>query len=175
MKFRWKGFFLFLIAGVLLAALVSVHLSRNNPEQRYADTYTALMVRYRDRMNELTSRPMPSDSMSKDQQRTALAQQVDDIARANIEFAAKLNLLKPPAAFQQAHMATLSLYNVVAEGNHQWAETIRHSNREEREHVLQAAEANEAQALTRLQQALKQAGGESQKLQDLITEMNTKK
>jgi len=141
------------------------------PALDYPHAYKALMVRYRDKMQELAARPLPPKSLPLQQRRTAAAQQAKDIADANADYARQLHLLKPPAEFAETHAASEAMLKVAADDNYQWAEAILHSDRATRARLLKEEEANELKAAQRLQKALKQAGGGAKPLDSLVNEL----
>jgi hypothetical protein len=137
----------------------------------YPDAYKTLMMEYKGRMMELTSRPPPPASTPKEQKRTTIAQQVEEMADTHAEFANKLRALKPPPEFVGVHDATVAVFEAGDGPNRRWAEAIRTGNREARDRTMEEAETAQAQALIRLNQALEQAGGSSEKLRALAVEL----
>ena len=137
-------------------------MNSSSAAQDYPNAYKALMVSYREKIGELTARPLPPRSLPKDKKRAALAQQVDDVADADREFVNKLGALHPPPAFQETHRSTRSLFVVSADDTHRWAEAIRHGDRAARVRAEHQLDVDSLASLTRMQSALKDAGGLAQ-------------
>jgi hypothetical protein len=132
------------------------------------------MVRYRDQMTLLTSRPLPPKSLSDRQKRTAIAQQVKDVANAYAGCARELHRLTPPAEFAETHAASENFFTVMADDNYRWAEAILHGNRATRARLEKEANAKELKAAQHLQTAMNRAGVKAKEMDALISELQQK-
>ena len=139
----------------------------------YANAYKALMISYRARIGELTSRPLPPRSLPPEKKRAALARQVDDVADAYKGFASMLDALHPPFLLQEVHSSTRSFFAVSADDTHRWADAIRHGDRAARTRAEHQLDADSLGSLARMQQALKRAGagGQAQQMQGEIDQV----
>lgn len=134
----------------------------NSAAADYANAYKALMISYRQRIGELSSRPLPPRSLPKEKKRAVLARQVDDVADAYRGFANRLDALRPPASLQEVHGATRSFFTVSANDTHRWAEAIRHGDHAAQARASHQIDSDSLASLTSMQQALKRAGGAAQ-------------
>ena len=181
---KWSGcvpYFLFTATILVFFDVGCVSRNSTASDSRaatsYANAYKALMVSYRDRTKELTSRPLPPKSLPMKRKRSLLARQVGDVADADTEFGNRLDALHPPAQFRELQNSTRSYFKVSAEDTYRWAEAIRHGNREARTRAGRQLDIDDLAALTQMQQAVKQIGGPASGLQSAIDEMqqSTKK
>jgi hypothetical protein len=161
----------------LLAICVLVGCAKQSPRAPvdYPHAYKALMFRYRDLVNTLTTRPFPPKSLPRQQRRLALAQQVKDVADAHAAYARELHTLNPPAEFMEVHRASEAMLSGEADDNYRWSEAVLHGNRAANNKLLGVIEANELRASKRLQDALKRAGGDSRELNSLVNELQQNK
>lgn len=175
MRRRLQGPIAVIVLGIVLTLCCAVGSPRPAPPEsraatEYANAYKNLMVAYRDAGIKIMSRPRPPQSAPKAQRRAAVLKQLEDMAAMNRQCAQRLNRLRPPAAFREIQVTTALLFTVSELGNLRWAQAIRSGNREAQHRALQEMETAEAKALTNMQQALKRAGGNSEKLNAVVRE-----